>query len=88
MRRPPGLAAGFIQVLRTADFLRLWIGQVVSMLGDRLDQMGIVALYAAVGYRSVTGVLAALAALAIAPQLAVSMIAGHVIDRYDRRWVL
>lgn len=85
MRRPPGLAAGFVQVLRTADFLRLWIGQVVSMLGDRLDQMGIVALYAAVGYGSVTS---ALAMLAIAPQLAVSMIAGHVIDRYDRRWVL
>lgn len=83
-----GVAAGFAQALRSPDFVRLWTGQVISMLGDRLDQMGIVALYAAAGSRSVTGLLAALAALAIAPQLLVSLIAGQIIDRVDRRWVL
>ncbi|MHB1951754.1 MAG: MFS transporter [Acidiferrobacteraceae bacterium] len=83
-----GAIRGFGQALRSPDFLRLWIGQVVSMLGDRLDQMGIVALYAAAGSRSVTALLAMLAALAIAPQLLVSLVAGKIIDRVDRRWVL
>lgn len=82
------LRQGFGGALGAPDFLRLWIGQVISMLGDRLDQMGVVALYVAAGAHSVTSLLATLAALVIAPQVAVSLFAGHLIDRFDRRRIL
>ncbi|HET9122111.1 MAG TPA: MFS transporter, partial [Acidiferrobacteraceae bacterium] len=82
------MQAGFRGALRSTDFLKLWIGQVISMLGDRLGEMGVVALYVAQGARSVTVLLATLSALVIAPQIVVSPWAGALIDRSDRRRVL
>ncbi len=78
----------FKYALQSRDFLKLWGGQIVSGLGDRLEQMGIVALFTAAGYQSVTAAMALIAVLAIAPHMLISPIAGWVVDRVDRRYVM
>ena len=80
--------SAFAQTLRSRDFLKLWIGQIVSGLGDRLEQMGIVALFTAAGYTSVTATMALIAILVILPHMFLSLPAGWVVDRYDRRHVM
>lgn len=80
--------SAFAQTLRSRDFLKLWIGQIVSGLGDRLEQMGIVALFTAAGYTSVTATMALIAVLVILPHMFLSLPAGWVVDRYDRRHVM
>lgn len=78
----------FRQAFASRDFLKLWGGQIVSGLGDRLDQMGIIALYAAAGSASVTSTLALIAVLIIVPQTLFSVPAGWLADRVDRRYVM
>jgi 1-acyl-sn-glycerol-3-phosphate acyltransferase len=78
----------FRHALGSRDFLKLWAGQVISGLGDRLDQMGIIALYAAAGYSSITSTMALIAVLMIAPQTLMSSGAGWLVDRLDRRAVM
>lgn len=78
----------FRQAFASRDFLKLWGGQIVSGLGDRLDQMGIIALYAAAGSASVTSTLALIAVLIIVPQTLFSAPAGWLADRIDRRWIM
>lgn len=78
----------FAQTLRSRDFLKLWTGQIVSGLGDRLEQMGIVALFTAAGYTSITATMALIAVLVILPHMFLSLPAGWVVDRFDRRHVM
>lgn len=80
--------SAFAQTLRSRDFLKLWSGQIVSGLGDRLEQMGIIALFTAAGYTSVTATMALIAVLVILPHMFLSLPAGWVVDRYDRRHVM
>ena len=78
----------FKHALQSRDFLKLWGGQIISGLGDRLEQMGIIALFTAAGYHSVTAAMALIAVLVIAPHMLISPIAGWVVDRVDRRYVM
>ena len=78
----------FKYALQSRDFLKLWGAQIISYLGDRLEQMGIIALFTAAGYHSVTAAMALIAVLVIAPHMLISPIAGWVVDRVDRRYVM
>lgn len=73
-------------MLRSRRYRPLWLGQVVSNLGDTFHYIALVVLL----YR-LTGSGSALAALALA-QIAVTLAAGPVagvmIDRFDRRFVM
>lgn len=61
----------------------LWTGQTISHLGDSLFQAGIVFLALEVtGSRAVTG---ALVAANYVPALLLGLLAGAIVDRYDRR---
>jgi len=76
----------YVQILRSRRYRPLWIGQVVSNLGDTFHYIALVVLL----FR-LTGSGAALATLAlaqIAVTVAVGPVAGVIIDRFDRRFVM
>lgn len=71
-------------LLRNRNYASLWIGQTVSAFGDRLHQIGLVALVGALTSNNLSQV--ALLWLSIgAPSLLFGLIAGTFVDRWDRR---
>lgn len=76
--------ARFREVLRNKNFFSLWLGQIISQLGDRLHQMALIGFIA---QRSPgkTLQLAILLSFTILPVFVVGPIAGVYVDRWDRR---
>ena len=89
MRRPVTAAAPALPaqpspyaILRNGAFRRLWTAQLVSTIGDALTSLaaGII-VYKVTGSALSVGLM--LMATAV-PTLVVGLIAGVVVDRYDR----
>ena len=79
--------ARFRELLTNKNFLFLWLGQVISNFGDRLNQMALVALV----YQSNPGsemALAKLISFTIIPVFVIGPIAGAWVDRFDRRNIM
>src|SRR3990167_4660628 len=87
-RAAPG--AGMIKLLfdpKSRNFQRLWLAQLVSQFGDRINQLALVGLMA----ERVPGSameLAKLMAFTIVPVFLVQPFAGVFVDRWDRRTTL
>lgn len=75
-----------IRLLRNRNFFFLWLAQIAATLGNELYNIGvIVAIYEQTGSAvQATGVLVA----RTLPPFLFSPLAGALVDRYDRRWVL
>ncbi len=78
---------GYGQLLRESpDFRSLWLGQLVSFIGDWFN---FIALYAAVQEVTSSGRAVALVMVAkMLPVFLVTPIAGPLVDRFDRRRIL
>lgn len=77
----------FRDVLTNKNFFFLWLGQVISNFGDRLNQMALVALV----YQRNPGseiALAKLISFTIIPVFIVGPIAGAWVDRLNRRRIM
>ena len=73
-------------VLKILDYRRLWIAQVVSNFGDALTSMALLLFV-----NELTGSTAALATMALAlaiPRLLFGMVAGVLVDRYNRKRIM
>jgi DHA3 family macrolide efflux protein-like MFS transporter len=67
-------------------FFSIWTGQVFSLLGSELVQFALVWwLTRTTGSATV---LAGATLVALLPQILISPIAGTLVDRWDRRWVM
>jgi len=78
--------APYARILRSPTYRPLWLGQVVSNVGDTLHYVALVVLL----FR-LTGSGAVLAALSLAQilvGLALGPIAGVLVDRFDRRTLM
>ena len=76
--------ARFREVLSERNFFLLWVGQIISQFGDRLNQMALIAIV----YVRAPGSpfeLAKFFSFTIIPSFFVSPIAGAFIDRWDRK---
>lgn len=69
------------------NFLRLWIAQIISQFGDRINQMALIGLIAARTPGSTVG-LAKILSFTIIPVFLFGPIAGAYVDRWDRRRTL
>lgn len=77
----------FRQILRDPDFLLLWIGQIISQIGDRLGQMALIAfVYAKAPGSSLE--IAKILSFTIIPVFVIGPVAGVYVDRWDRRKTL
>ena len=74
----------FSEVLKNRNFTFLWIGQIISQLGDRLGQMALIA-FVSVRAGSSAIEIAKILSLTIIPVFVVGPLAGVYVDRWDRR---
>lgn len=74
----------FHEVLKTRSFFFLWLGQIISQLGDRLDQMALIALVYARAPGSPMEI-AKILSFTIIPVFLIGPVAGVYVDRWDRR---
>ena len=76
--------ARFREVLSERNFFLLWVGQIISQFGDRLNQMALIAIV----YVRAPGSpfeLAKFFSFTIIPSFFISPIAGAFIDRWDKK---
>ena len=76
--------ARFREVLKNRNFFLLWSGQIISQLGDRLDQMALIAFI----YQRAPGSaiqIAKILSFTIIPVFLIGPLAGVYVDRWDRR---
>src|SRR5215469_15022979 len=71
---------------RNRDYLLLWGGQGISLIGTQVSQLGFPLLILALTHAPLqAGIAGALRAL---PYLALSLPAGALVDRWDRKRVM
>jgi len=74
----------FRGVLKNRNFFLLWLGQIISQLGDRLDQMALIA-FVYIRAPGSTMEIAKILSFTIIPVFLIGPIAGVYVDRWDRR---
>ena len=74
----------FRKVLKNRNFFLLWLGQIISQLGDRLDQMALIAFIYLRAPGSTIEV-AKMLSFTIIPVFLIGPLAGVYVDRWDRR---
>ena len=76
----------YVRLALNGSFSALWSGQLISLFGDRLNQLALVAVVAiSTGSALATGLVFFAATL---PNLLLSPIAGTFVDRWDRKEVM
>ncbi len=76
----------YVRLALNGSFSALWAGQLISLFGDRFNQLALVAVVAiSTGSALATGLVFFAATL---PNLLLSPIAGTFVDRWDRKEVM
>jgi MFS family permease len=78
------MVSSYFKILRNKNFLFLWLGQIISQFGDRLNQMALIGLIYKLQPGSSFG-LAKIFSLAIIPVFLISPVAGVYTDRWNKR---
>jgi DHA3 family macrolide efflux protein-like MFS transporter len=77
----------FYEVLKNRNFFFLWLGQIISQLGDRLGQMSLIGfIYLRAPGSTIE--IAKILSFTIIPVFLIGPIAGVYVDRWDRRRTL
>ena len=78
--------ASFADVLRNRNFLALWLGQVISQIGDSFTFLALLIMV-----NQLTGSTVSMGMMMISltlPQLVFSFLAGVIVDRFDRKKIM
>lgn len=79
--------ASYGSLLRNRNYSLLWLGQLVSLFGDKLHQIGVVVLVGALTANNL-GQIGLLFVVIVLPELLFGLFAGALVDRWDRRRVM
>ncbi len=71
---------------RNRDYLLLWSGQSISWLGSGISQLALPLLVLALTKSATQAGL--VGALEVLPQIVIGLIAGALVDRWNRKWVM
>lgn len=74
----------FREVLKNKNFFFLWLGQIISQLGDRLGQMALIG-FVYLRAPGSTIEIAKILSFTIIPVFLIGPLAGVYVDRWDRR---
>jgi MFS family permease len=77
----------YVRLATNSAFSAMWLGQVVSSLGDRIHQVALVFLVARATNNSPLALGLVFAAMTV-PSLLVGPLAGALVDRWDRKRVM
>lgn len=75
-----------LDVLKIKNFRQLWIGQLISNIGDSMTSLALLLLV-----NEITGSTTAIATMSIMlvlPQITIGLLAGVYVDRWDRRKIM
>lgn len=78
----PRSQSPYLRLVRNRNFSLLWVGQLVSLLGDRIHVIALGALVAGRGSALEVGLTFAATAV---PSVILGPLAGVLVDRWDRR---
>jgi MFS family permease len=78
----PRAQSPYLQLVRNRNFSLLWVGQLISLLGDRVHVIALGALVAVRGTELEVGLTFAATAV---PSVVLGPLAGVLVDRWDRR---
>ena len=81
------LSHPYVRLATNGAFSAMWLGQVISSLGDRVHQIALVFLVARATNASPLALGLVFAAMTI-PTFAVGPLAGALVDRWDRKRVM
>ena len=76
----------YLRVIRSPRYFPLWLGQIVSNLGDTLNYVALVVLVFRLSHSGLA--VSALVVAEIVPTLLLGPVAGVLIDRFDRKRLL
>lgn len=76
--------ASFTQILKNKNFFLLWLCQIISQFGDRLDQMALIG-FITQRFPGSTFQMAKLLSFTIIPVFLIGPVAGVYVDRWDKR---
>jgi len=76
--------AKFREVLKNRNFFLLWLGQIISQMGDRLGQMALIG-FVYLRAPGSTLQIAKILSFTIIPVFLIGPLAGVYVDRWDRR---
>ncbi len=79
---PSAPSRPYLRLVRNRNFSLLWVGQLVSLLGDRIHIIALGALVAGRGTALEVGLTFAATAV---PSVILGPLAGVLVDRWDRR---
>ncbi len=77
----------YVRLATNSPFSAMWLGQVISSLGDRVHQIALVFLVARATNESPLALGLVFAAMTI-PTSVVGPLAGALVDRWNRKWVM
>lgn len=72
----------YLVLARNRNFSLLWVGQLISFFGDRINQVALYAIVASTFGALELGIVAAATAV---PTVLLGSLAGALVDRWDRR---
>lgn len=78
----PRAQSPYLRLVRNRNFSLLWVGQLISLLGDRIHIIALGALVAGRGSELELGLTFAATAV---PSVVLGPLAGVMVDRWDRR---
>ena len=82
----PTFHVPYLRVMRSPRYVPLWLGQVVSNLGDALNYVALVVLVFGLSHSGLA--VSGLVLTEIVPTLLLGPVAGILIDRVDRKRLL
>jgi len=82
----PTARVPYVRVIHSPRYFPLWLGQIISNLGDTLNYVALVVLVFRLSHSGLA--VSALVLMEIVPTLLLGPLAGVVIDRLDRKRVL
>ena len=77
----------YVRLATNSPFSAMWLAQVISSLGDRVHQIALVFLVARATNGSPLALGLVFAAMTL-PTSVVGPLAGALVDRWDRKWVM
>jgi len=87
LARRSALRNPYVRLATNGAFSAMWLGQVISSLGDRVHQVALVFLVARATNSSPLALGLVFAAMTI-PTTLVGPLAGAMVDRWNRKWVM
>jgi MFS transporter, DHA3 family, macrolide efflux protein len=81
------LGHSYVRLATNSPFSAMWLGQVISSMGDRVHQIALVFLVARATNGSPLALGLVFAAMTL-PTSLVGPLAGALVDRWDRKWVM